>query len=793
MLNLSSTLSVSFWNMFFYENYFSEVRKHCDRTFQARPLKMNAAMNQNILCATHTLELCQEYRMVLAVTQKYHCYAFVEAYTRGNLYIIFQSFLKTNEPNYALCEKPRVNTEIATNCSNLYMECDDGTCVHDSLVCGGKPHCLHGDDKANCERICSDNTASCMSQCHHRELCSCSQEYFQCLSGGCVPLQKLCDQIVHCSDVSHERPTCVYVRCEQLGTSSLSLDINHYINDLIHKNTPIQQACFKDELYRVTKVNYIMYARQNVCWPSYRSHDIRLSCCSSWSAGGIECHLDSDTHQYSLDHLCVYDHDCNDENVNHCANGFHLKRCEHAYCVGRFKCPSSYCISFNHICNKVCDCPHCEDENICSKLLCPGMVLTEQMGSGLKCSRDIVAVKHSMNMKQIISRKELNISDDLPVFIYLEGIWNLTNLIEKPEIVAYCQILHSNVSMFELMPLFRQMPSVRRLMLQHNNIQEVAASLFASMSQLLILHLSHNLIQYLPKFIFCSSHNLAYISLQHNLILSLRNNIFIYTPNIQVLLLESNNIDPQSVTIDISLPLLYRLSSDIPRFCCGFETVPFCSPPFSLIISCSNMITSAPQIALAWITGLSTALLNLLCAVLLVYQCFTVDNDRIGDIMVFSMNLSLAELVTSTCLLSYSVINVIYQDIFGIIADQWRQSWKCISLECLFSVSSQASLAFAVCLSVLFAIRIPSLAPKDFSKKTICGKIVIVWILITSVCIPVQMFEYVQNIDPFNYICLPFTTSISSDPATLSIQIMTVILNILLVLTCIISYSYLLA
>ena len=38
--------------------------------------------------------------------------------------------------------------------------------------------------------------------------------------------------------------------------------------------------------------------------------------------------------------------------------------------------------------------------------------------------------------------------------------------------------------------------------------------------------------------------------------------------------------------------------------------------------------------------------------------------------MVFSMNLSLAELIISACLLSYSVINVIYQDVFGITADQ---------------------------------------------------------------------------------------------------------------------------
>ena len=712
ILNLNSSLSMSFWDMLLHESYVSELNLR--RTTDNR--KMNFAMNENSLCATHTMELCQENRMVLVVTNTY--YTDRTFIYNGPWSIIFQSsFPKTNEPTYTLCEKPSINTEIITNCSSLYTECDDGTCVHDSLICDGKSHCPHGEDEANCERICSDNTASCMSHCHHRDLCSCSLEYFQCLSGGCVPLQNLCDQIMHCSDASDEPPTCVYVRPEQLGSHSLSLDINYYINDLIHTNTPIQQKCFNNEFYPVMKARYKMYAHQKFCWPSDRSHDIKFRCSSIWHSEQFQRGTGSHTHYFSLDHLCVYDHDCDDEYVHHCANGFHLLKCEHAYCVGRFKCPSSYCISFNHICNKVCDCPHCEDESICTKLLCPGMVLIEQMGSGLKCSRNIAAVKHGMNMRQVISRKELNITDYLPIFIYLEGIENLTYLIIEPEIVAYCQIIHSEVSMSEIMPLFRQMPSVRRLMLRHNNIREVNASLFASMSELIILDLSHNLIQHLHKLIFCPLHNLEYISLSHNLILSLHSDIFVYTPNIQVLLLESNNIDPQSLTIDSSLPLLYRLSSDIPRMCCRFETAPFCSPPFSIFISCSNMFTSVPQIALAWIIGLSTSLLNLLCAVLLVYHCFTVDNETMGVIMVFSMNLSLAELVTSACLLSYSVINVIYQDIFGIIADQWRFSWKCLSLECLLSVSSQASLAFAACLSVLLAIRIPSPTRTDSSHK----------------------------------------------------------------------------
>ena len=130
--------------------------------------------------------------------------------------------------------------------------------------------------------------------------------------------------------------------------------------------------------------------------------------------------------------------------------------------------------------------------------------------------------------------------------------------------------------------------------------------------------------------------------------------------------------------------------------------------------------------------------------------------------MVFSVNL--AELITSARVLSYSVINVIFQDVFGVIADQWRQSWRCLSLECLFAVSSQAYLAFAVYLSVYFAQHIPLISHRDASQKIILLQVIFMWILIISMCIPVQILEHMRNKDPFNYFYLPFTTSSSADP-----------------------------
>ena len=245
------------------------------------------------------------------------------------------------------------------------------------------------------------------------------------------------------------------------------------------------------------------------------------------------------------------------------------------------------------------------------------------------------------------------------------------------------------------------MVSIRRLILAYNRIQNVYDAMFAYMSELILLDLSHNLIKVLPHIVLCSLHKLQYIYLHHNLIAELHVSAFVHNPMVEVLLLQSNNLKPQLVITDGPLPSLYRLSSDIQRLCCAFKTVAFCSPPFPLFVSCSKLITSTALIALGWLIGLSTSFLSLFCLALLAYKFCSPKTQTPEVLMLFSINLSLAELLTALCLLSYPVINVVFQDTFGIIADQWRNSWKCLGLESLFPLSSRASLAFAVCLSVL--------------------------------------------------------------------------------------------
>ena len=138
------------------------------------------------------------------------------------------------------------------------------------------------------------------------------------------------------------------------------------------------------------------------------------------------------------------------------------------------------------------------------------------------------------------------------------------------------------------------------------------------------------------------------------------------------------------------------------------------------------------------------------------------------------------------------MINVVFSGVFGVIADQWRYSWKCLSLEGFFSVSSRSSSAFAAWLSVYFAIHIPSIIRRESNQKEACFQIIGTWVFITSACISVQILKHMHDIDPYNYFCFPFTTLFPSDPLIFGLQTVTVLFDSLLVTISIVSYNYLL-
>ena len=685
-----------------------------------------------------------------------------------------------------ICEKPE-RKQTSVPCSQLYLTCDDGTCIHDSLVCDGHPHCLYGEDENNCQAICNDQNIDCTTQCHYDNKCICSDNFFQCLSGGCIPLRYICDQTIQCEDGSDEPPTCVYIRPEQLQSESVILThVSSYVDTLVKEVNVRNTGCLEHvERTWQTEVLYTIQYNPPDCPLNDPPSDIVVPCLD-WSR------YETSEQFISLNHLCVHDAICHP--LSYCRNGFHLLNCDHIFCNGKFKCLKSYCIPLSDVCNKVCDCPHCEEEKFCERLLCPGLLLIPLRGTGFSCSNEAQQSKHTVYKRQLIHQPLLKINDDFPVYVRIQGKSKLSQMINKPEIITYLRINYIRQLMPDADDLFERMFSIKILDISHNSIHNLDAKTFMSMILLELLDMSYNSIHSIPKFLLCSNEKLRYLSINNNLIAILPSDVFSHNLQLKQIMMENNDLDPLEAELTGPYPSLDYLSSDLPRFCCNFEGVRTCSPSFPTFMSCRHMITSNLQVGIAWCAGLSTSCLNILCLIVVVNIILKRKklSKRALIVLIISINICISELLCSLCILSYSVFNVMYSGYFGKVVDQWRQSIECLLLESFFSVSAQSSLAFGVLITIHFAIHIPSIIRrKTYLKRTILI-IMLIWLSTVLVCTTGQIVQRNGHVDVNNYFCLPFVTTYLQDGLQLGFHVTLLTLNFLSVCSCISLNMYIL-
>ncbi len=75
---------------------------------------------------------------------------------------------------------------------------------------------------------------------------------------------------------------------------------------------------------------------------------------------------------FSIEDICQYS--LSEDNILHpCRIGGHLDNCIHFECNMRFKCPASYCILWDCVCDEKWDCPEGNEEMNCERNNCEGM------------------------------------------------------------------------------------------------------------------------------------------------------------------------------------------------------------------------------------------------------------------------------------------------------------------------------------------------------------------------------------------------------------------------------------
>ena len=361
---------------------------------------------------------------------------------------------------------------------------------------------------------------------------------------------------------------------------------------------------------------------------------------------------------------------------------------------------------------------------------------------------------------------------------------------KTPELIIYLTMNHVGKFATEL-SLFERMIAIRLLNISHNNLEYVNAKVFQTMLNLLLFDLSYNKITTIPEYFFCPFEKLKYLYINNNQLVFIYENIF--SNKLKLIMMENNQLDPLEVEITGTYPFIDYFSSDIPRFGCIFEDIKTCFPPFPTFISCQNLISSKLQVAIAWFAGISTSCLNLacLCALIFVIAKNIKKLSRSILAIIISFNLCFAEMLISACLLSYSFINVYYFGYFGIMADEWRNSIQCYLLECLFSVSVQASLVFSAFITAHFAVNVTSLKRRETNPKRMFVIIMLLWLFVILICSVGQLAQTIGEIDELNYFCLPFVTSQASNSILLGFHCVLLVLDFLCVFTCICLNFYL--
>ena len=301
--------------------------------------------------------------------------------------------------------------------SFLLCRCSDGTCVLSHQRCDGFHNCNDDSDETNCvaEDICKPvpgynfkpTLEACYSNCSEPQ-CQCNELYFQCKSaGGCIPLSKLCNLNPDCPDGSDEL-ICNHKKC------TINQDLCHdgqcyeakkkcdFVRDCLdntdeldcefHKGCPVGRenvfSCTNGTCMPKTKMNDLIpdcpgnvpkdemdlvnvyrngYVTEKGLFksvPNERSQcEKDLLRCSQDVGRCVERHK-----------TCVYDLDRFGD-LKYCRTGGHLTHCEKWNCGAMFKCPSSYCLPLQRVCDGVQDCPDAADEAACNNLYCPGRKL----------------------------------------------------------------------------------------------------------------------------------------------------------------------------------------------------------------------------------------------------------------------------------------------------------------------------------------------------------------------------------------------------------------------------------
>ena len=456
-----------------------------------------------------------------------------------------------------------------------------------------------------------------------------------------------------------------------------------------------------------------------------------------------------------------------------------LHNCHEWQCSSMYKCKAAYCVPMHHICDRMCDCPQCDDEELCMvenmadvNLSCPGMVKCKSgypcvhryhvqdgevhcmrtrddevyyprcpencscHGTSLSCtsySHTSANALHGFTALSVANHQ-------LASLISLEDIW--TNCLGKCQTLTYLDcsniigwelsfisFLANHMSTMQVLIVshnaitvlsFSSMIKFRhltQLYLQHCSIYKVEAGVFI-VTFLHILDLSYNKLSSIDGESFGQLHQLKHIFLRNNHISVL--DLQVFQESSELLSMDLQNNQLHSVWLDpsrwISTSKLQVLRSNEQILCCIISTTHSCYPHSSVFQSCSALLIRPYNKYILGTIGATTLVLNVGVFGYVVFWKSRQRHARKKQIISSSVY-AITDAMFGVHLIALTAADIIYGSDFGQYREVWKRSTICALIESCLSFFLVVTPLLIVHMSVILIYSTINISAKLSDKQ----------------------------------------------------------------------------
>ena len=638
------------------------------------------------------------------------------------------------------------------------FQCASGNLIAASFQCDGVTQCRDGDDEDDCplqfvhhiNRV-HDTGVSCspLALYYHKKHCLCPSLYITCGDGRCIPQDALCNGYTDCSD-GWDEVLCIYY------TRAIHL---------LPKQTKLSKS------------------------------EMRGRCTDGKGSFHIENH-------------CFLDMDDKGK-ISDCTDGSHLQSCHNVGCPTAFKCNTdSYCIPVRKVCDGVIDCGLGEDEVGCEDLVCNGMLQCRESGicippwevcdgvahcsrfiedeaycfscpSGMRCHGNAAVVldNYSSEGNQLeddsflpIKSLSCNNADTLQIIMNTSTITHLILL----------NVSSADINSEILQLILYVMDKLAILDTSHNSIAILKSQKYHI--PLRILDLSFNILSKLQSFGFKHYSDLMILILHHNPLTVIARWAFEGLKSLQAIDLTFTSLKLIFVSdLPRYSPALRAMESDHRSFCCVMDFISDCLPKTDSFSSCENLLSSNLYRGIFTFQAICTLIANL---------AVIVFKSRLNKQETLQMiNLTVANLLMSLYLCLLTAVDIYYRGHFSDVYIDWVNMIICQIMAAISFISSELSLFFIMLMSCIRAYVIHNVWKKP-CKRTIWLVSISIWISWAVYVLVLFMVLNHLNVYVENNICiLVFFIDVNKSMITYIHSLLFVVINIIIVLTIIISYT----